>query len=46
MTTHPLHDYIATRIAEKVRERHVVVIYDQPNELRGFFAEAAFRPSR
>jgi hypothetical protein len=41
MTTHPLHDYIATRIAEKVRERHVVVIYDQPNELRGFFAEAA-----
>lgn len=41
MATHPLHDYIASRIAEKVREHHVVVIYDQPEELRGFFAEAA-----
>ena len=41
MSTHPLHDYIAGRIAEKVREHHVVVIYDHPEELRGFFAEAA-----
>ena len=41
MTVHPLHDYIAGRIAEKVRERHVVVMYDPAEELRGFFAEAA-----
>ena len=41
VTTHPFHDYIANRLAEKVRERYVVVIYDQREELRGFFAEAA-----
>ena len=38
---HPLHDYIATRIAEKVRERHVVVIYDPNSDLSDFFVEAA-----
>lgn len=38
---HPLHDYIAARIAEQVRNRHAVVIYDPKNELKDFFVEAA-----
>jgi hypothetical protein len=37
--THPLHTYIAGLIAEQVKSRHVVVIYDPREELRPFFAE-------
>jgi len=38
---HPLHDYIAVRIAEQIRQRHAVVIHDPRGELTAFFAEAA-----
>lgn len=38
---HPLHDYIAGRIAEHVRGRRVVVLYDPRAELSEFFREAA-----
>jgi hypothetical protein len=36
---HPLHAYIARLIADRLKERHVVVIYDKNEELRPFFAE-------
>lgn len=36
---HPLHDYIAKRIAEAVRERHVVLIHDEEDALASFFTE-------
>lgn len=36
---HPLHDYIAKQIAEKLNRRRVVVLYDPRQEFRPFFAE-------
>ena len=36
---HPLHDYIAQQLAEKLRRRKVVVWYDQRNELTAFVDE-------
>lgn len=38
---HPLHDYIANQIGERIKDRRVVVIYDRREELRQFFAEIA-----
>jgi hypothetical protein len=37
---HPLHDYIAKQIAEKLRDRRIVVMYDPREELQAFFEEA------
>lgn len=37
---HPLHDYIARQIADRLKDRRVVVMYDPREELRGFFDEA------
>jgi PglZ domain len=37
---HPLHDYIANLIAEKIKDRRIVVLYDQRKELAPFFEEA------
>ena len=36
---HPLHDYIANQISERLKDRRVVVIYDRREELRPFFNE-------
>jgi hypothetical protein len=38
---HPLHDYIASQIADRLRDRRVVVMYDRRGELKPFFAELA-----
>lgn len=42
---HPLHAYIARLIADRLKERHVVVIYDKNEELRPFFAELTSEPA-
>jgi hypothetical protein len=36
----PLHDYIAHQIAERLKSRRVVVMYDPRRELAAFFDEA------
>ena len=41
---HPLHDYIAGQIGEKIKDRRVVVIYDDKEEFTPFFDEVA-RPA-
>ncbi|MGX1423113.1 hypothetical protein AB7M59_003548 [Bradyrhizobium elkanii] len=38
---HPLHDYIANHIGDRIKDRRVVVMYDKREELRPFFAEIA-----
>ena len=38
---HPLHDYIAGQIGERLKARRVVVMYDKREELRPFFNELA-----
>ncbi|WP_036025099.1 PglZ domain-containing protein [Bradyrhizobium yuanmingense] len=38
---HPLHDYIANQISDRIKDRRVVVMYDKREELRPFFAEIA-----
>jgi hypothetical protein len=38
---HPLHDYIAGQIADRLKDRRVVVMYDKREELRPFFEELA-----
>lgn len=38
---HPLHDYIANQIGDRIKDRRVVVMYDKREELRPFFAEIA-----
>jgi hypothetical protein len=38
---HPLHDYIASQIAERLKDRRVVVMYDKREELKLFFNELA-----
>lgn len=42
---HPLHGYLARLIADRLKERHVVVIYDKNEELRPFFAELTSDPA-
>lgn len=42
---HPLHTYIARLIADRLKERHIVVIYDKNEELRPFFAELTSEPA-
>jgi hypothetical protein len=37
---HPLHDYIARQISERLKEHRVVVMYDPRKELAVFFDEA------
>jgi hypothetical protein len=37
---HPLHDYIAHQVAERLKSRRVVVMYDPRRELAPFFDEA------
>jgi len=36
---HPLHDYIASQISERLKDRGVVLMYDKREELRPFFIE-------
>lgn len=36
---HPLHDYIAERLAEQLAERRVVVFYDPREEFRSFISD-------
>jgi hypothetical protein len=36
---HPLHDYIAGQISDRLKARRVVVMYDKREELRPFFKE-------
>lgn len=36
---HPLHDYVAKQLAEKVKASRVVVWYDKPREFEGFVNE-------
>src|SRR5258708_2643217 len=38
---HPLHDYIAGQIGDRLKARRVVVMYDKREELRPFFKELA-----
>lgn len=38
---HPLHDYIAKQVAERLKARQVVVWYDPRGEFRSFIAELA-----
>jgi hypothetical protein len=38
---HPLHDYIAGQISDRLKGRRVVVMYDKREELRPFFKELA-----
>lgn len=42
---HPLHAYIARLIADRLKERHVVVIYDKNEELSPFFAVLTSEPA-
>jgi hypothetical protein len=42
---HPLHGYIAGQIAGHIKDRHVVIIYDQNEELRPFFRELTGDPA-
>jgi hypothetical protein len=41
---HPLHDYVAKQLAEKLKERGVVVWYDERGEFRPFVAEVRGGP--
>ena len=36
---HPLHDYVAKQLADKIRSRRVVVWYDARSEFAAFVAE-------
>lgn len=38
---HPLQDYIANQIGDRIKDYRVVVMYDKREELRPFFAEIA-----
>ena len=38
---HALHEYIASQIGDRLKERRVVVMYDKREELRPFFGELA-----
>ena len=42
---HPLHDYIAGQIGDRLKARRVVVMYDKREELRPFFKELASEAS-
>lgn len=41
---HPLHDYIAGQIAAQLRDKWVVVMYDQRREFEPFFREMGSMP--
>jgi len=41
---HPLHDYVATKLAEKIKDRRVVVWYDARDEFRPFVDEVRGGP--
>lgn len=41
---HPLHDYIAKQLADKIRTRHVVVWYDERSEFAPFIGELCGEP--
>jgi hypothetical protein len=38
---HPLHDYIASQIGDKIKSHRVVVMYDEREEYAPFFAEVS-----
>ena len=37
---HPLHDYIARQVSERLKDHRIVVMYDPRSELPKFFEEA------
>ena len=37
---HPLHDYIARQVSDRLKDHRIVVMYDPRNELPTFFKEA------
>jgi hypothetical protein len=41
---HPLHDYVAKQLAEKIKARHVVVWYDERGEFQPFVDEVRGGP--
>ncbi len=41
---HPLHDYVAAQLADKLKARHVVVWYDERSEFAPFIAELRGAP--
>lgn len=41
---HPLHDYVAKQLADKLRDRHVVVWYDERREFQRFVDEVRGGP--
>jgi PglZ domain-containing protein len=41
---HPLHDYVAKQLAERIRARHLVVWYDARREFAPFIAELRGAP--
>ncbi|MPR06286.1 PglZ domain-containing protein [Microvirga tunisiensis] len=36
---HPLHDYIAGQLTDRLKERSVIIFYDPRSEMEGFFDE-------
>jgi hypothetical protein len=36
---HPLHDYVAKQLADRLKDRALIVWYDQPREFESFIAE-------
>ena len=41
---HPLHDYVVKQLADKLKERRVVVWYDERGEFRPFVDEVRGGP--
>ena len=41
---HPLHDYVAKQLADKLKSRRVVVWYDERGELQSFVDEVRGGP--
>ncbi|HQP89239.1 MAG TPA: PglZ domain-containing protein, partial [Thermoanaerobaculia bacterium] len=42
--THPLHDYVARQVADRLKARRIVVWYDPRREFEAFMAEARGGP--
>ena len=41
---HPLHDYVAKQLADKLKDRRIVVWYDERSEFRPFVDEVRGGP--
>ncbi|MBK6407975.1 MAG: hypothetical protein IPF66_24990 [Holophagales bacterium] len=42
--THPLHDYVARQVADRLKARRIVVWYDPRREFEAFIGEARGGP--